>query len=101
MARCRCRLVLFPPSNLFFQLMMPEPRPRTRSSGPTLVVVTDDGTILECTPHEIGASRSTRETRWVFVAPDGAEHIGPHYTGFSSVGDIRVLANQWWESRKT
>lgn len=79
--------------------MMQDPRPRTRSSGPTLVVVTDDGTILECTPHEIG-TRSTRETRWVFVAPDGAEHIGPSYTGFSSVGDIRVLANEWWESRK-
>jgi hypothetical protein len=74
--------------------------PRSRSSGPTLVVVTDDGTILECTPHDVESSASTRETRWVFVAPDGAEHIGPEYKGFSSVGDIRRLANGWWESRK-
>ncbi len=79
---------------------MKGPRPHTRSSGPTLIVVTDDGTVLECTPHDIDNARSTRETRWVFVAADGAEHIGPHYTGFSSVGDIRLLANQWWESRK-
>jgi hypothetical protein len=74
--------------------------PRGRSSGPTLVIATDDGTVFHCTPHEMGGKEHPRDMRWKLVEMNGVEHAGPPYEGFTSQADIRRMVADWWEATK-
>jgi hypothetical protein len=72
---------------------------RRRPTGPTVVVTTDDETVLHCTPREISGA-APRQARWVLVESSGTEHIGPQYLGFTSMSDVARMVSDWWKARK-
>ena len=72
---------------------------RARSSGPTVLVTTDDDTVLHCTPRVIVTPKG-RQSAWVLVEENGAEYIGPEYVGFTSMRDVLTTINDWWRAMK-
>jgi hypothetical protein len=72
---------------------------RARSSGPTVLVTTEDETVLHCTPRVI-VSAEGRQSAWVLVEENGSEYIGPEYLGFTSMRDILKTINDWWRAKK-
>ena len=86
--------------HLTTQRMSDESRPRGRSSGPTVVVTTEDGTVFHCTPYETVGPDTQRQARWKLVEPGGVEYAGPDYDGFTSQADIRRMVAEWWEAQK-
>lgn len=77
------------------------PKKKRRNSGPTVVITAGDGTLLHCTPVELGDTLSTRESRWMIGEPGGEEHEGPVYTGFTSRADLQELIASWWQTQRT
>ena len=73
---------------------------RRRSSGPTVVVKTEDETIFHCTPREIGGGAAPLQSCWMLVESNGTEHIGPQYDGFTSMSEVSRIVNDWWKVRK-
>lgn len=69
-----------------------------RPSTPTVVVTTDDGTVLSCTPQQVGGADAGR-IRWMIADPEGRERTGPPYLGFSSQTDVHRLICEWWDTR--
>ncbi len=70
-----------------------------RPSTPTVVVTMDDGTVLSCTPQQIGEP-DARRIRWMIADAAGHEHAGPPYHGFSSQTDVHRLICDWWEASR-
>jgi hypothetical protein len=71
------------------------PDPSTLS----LVVTTDDGTVLRCVPREVGGILAPRHWRWKLVEPCGREHIGPRYIKCGARADVARQLTDWWEAR--
>jgi hypothetical protein len=69
-----------------------------RPSTPTVVVTMDDGTVLSCTPQQIGGPEG--RVRWVIADTAGREHAGPPYLGFTSQNDVHRLICEWWAAKR-
>jgi hypothetical protein len=64
-----------------------------RADRPTLddpaIIKAEDGTFFLCWVERLG-----NEDRWVFISSDRVRHLGPVYTGETTLAAIRELIDQ-------
>jgi hypothetical protein len=69
-------------------------------SAATISVTVDDGTVLRCTPQEVGSVLAPRQRRWVLVEQNRVEHIGPLYAKRTAAADVERLVVGWWAAKR-
>jgi hypothetical protein len=66
-------------------------------------ITTRDGVRFRCSREEVPSpclpgdeEFATTESRWVFVASDGARYIGPPAAAASHLDSLQRLVDEWW-----
>ena len=68
--------------------------------GRAISVTTDDGTLFDCEPYEMGGFMTPRAFRWRLIDTAGQIHTGPLYDAADSPNDVQRLVDSWWRQRK-
>lgn len=74
-----------------------------RPYDPAIAIITDDGTAIRCRriafPRSPGVAMT--ELRWVFTGEDGRDHIGPPAVLAKTPGELQLMVEEWWGTKKT